>query len=310
MRRVSQASSVVVAGLALVALVLPGCATMQTGDAYLAAEECVRAGRLLRALALLDRVPPAHPHYAEARTLAQAVERRIRVSQDLISKGLALRSEWRDEEALELFRSAAAVWPGAGGPQELIDATQNRIHALEHTGSGGGVPQARTRVVTTPDIASVGPDAQGGEHGQVPSAPLVEVQRMAGAEGYANPDTGAAAGTRAATAQATGAEAAAALAEQARRLRLRDAQQCLERGEMTRAMEILEELAEEAPHDAQLLATLVRVLHQRALLRYGQGWLELAIADWSRVLELRAGDRHATDFAAAARAELAERKTR
>src|SRR5690606_37162 len=53
-----------------------GCVTPEQGLS--AARSKLEAGRLSAALLELDGVPPWHPDYAEARTLAQAVERRMR----------------------------------------------------------------------------------------------------------------------------------------------------------------------------------------------------------------------------------------
>ena len=53
-----------------------------------------------------------------------------------------------------------------------------------------------------------------------------------------------------------------------------------------------------------------RVLHQRALLRYGQGFLEGAVEDWKRVLELRGKHRQAQAFLKAAETELKLRRRR
>lgn len=60
----------------------------------------------------------------------------------------------------------------------------------------------------------------------------------------------------------------------------------LGRGDLEAAVADLIQLAERHPHDARVRIRLAKVLHQRALQRYGQGRLQSAIADWERVVGL------------------------
>ena len=106
-----------------------GCTTLPP-DAFVPATHELEQGRLLKALVGLDQIPPAHPRYAEARTLAIALERRVRVAQELVQRGLRMRSEWRDLEAIELFHRAQSVWPEVPGSEEFLAATKNRMAAL------------------------------------------------------------------------------------------------------------------------------------------------------------------------------------
>lgn len=125
-----------------------GCTTAPT-DAYVPATRELEQGRLLKALVGLDLIPPAHPHYAEARTLAIALERRMRVAQELVLRGLRMRSEWRDTEAIECFQRAQAVWPEVPGSEEYLLATRNRVAALTAGVQQQVLPEVLTREAET-----------------------------------------------------------------------------------------------------------------------------------------------------------------
>lgn len=60
----------------------------------------------------------------------------------------------------------------------------------------------------------------------------------------------------------------------------------LGRGELPAAVRDLIELARRFPSDARVNLRLGRLLHQRALMHYGQGSVAAAIADWRRVLNI------------------------
>lgn len=113
--------------IALTLLALSAC---RVPEPIVEADQLLRSGALVSALAVLDRIPPHDPGYAEARALAAAVERRIRVAQRLVKEGLDLRAERRDQLACERFVAAREVWPGAPGVRELIGATESRRAAL------------------------------------------------------------------------------------------------------------------------------------------------------------------------------------
>jgi hypothetical protein len=91
---------------------------------------------------------------------------------------------------------------------------------------------------------------------------------------------------RAAAANAPAAIPADASGEDAVARRLIAVEARLGRGQLEGAVVDLLELAREHPADPRVRARLVRVLHQRALLHYGDGHVGDAIADWQRVLEL------------------------
>ena len=73
----------------------------------------------------------------------------------------------------------------------------------------------------------------------------------------------------------------------------------------TAARDGLAALANAHPGEPRVRGRLVRVLHQRALLRYGQGSLVAAIDDWQVVLELDPEHEAARSLLRAAQAELA-----
>jgi tetratricopeptide (TPR) repeat protein len=119
--------------VALAGLLL-GCETPRSS--FETARVKLDSGDLIAALVELDRVAPREPEYAEARSLAAAVERRIRTGQRLFARGLALRAQWRDEDALKCFELAREVWPADGATASLIEATRHRIAILDAAGAG------------------------------------------------------------------------------------------------------------------------------------------------------------------------------
>ncbi len=84
----------------------------------------------------------------------------------------------------------------------------------------------------------------------------------------------------------------------------------LSSGDMDKALTILQDLWDESPGEPAVVQQLVRVLHQRALLAYGQGRLEAAIDDWKKVVRLQEGNTQAHAFMRAAETELAGRRAR
>jgi tetratricopeptide (TPR) repeat protein len=91
---------------------------------------------------------------------------------------------------------------------------------------------------------------------------------------------------------------------------LQSAQRMLDRGEADRALDLLEQLQAREPTHAEARALTIRLLRNRALVRYGQGQLEEAASDWARVVDLDPQDAQAQRFLRAARSELDERRRR
>ncbi|MBZ0151363.1 MAG: hypothetical protein K8J09_07500, partial [Planctomycetes bacterium] len=81
----------------------------------------------------------------------------------------------------------------------------------------------------------------------------------------------------------------------------------LTRGDTDVAVADLVDLARRFPAEDRVRVRLVRLLHQRALRRYGEGAVESAINDWERILQLDANDAEAQQGLAVARAERSRR---
>lgn len=276
----------------LIALFAPlGCRATDV-DPFVPAQKSLEQGDLLRALTYLDQLPPAHPHYAEARAIAQAVERRMRTAQRLIARGMDMRAEWRDEEAIHFFEQAGEVWSQVAGAEELILATEARIRALEPAPAAPVEGPAQFALETQPVRANETMPVLDEESG-TPAGPSAETAEALPPDPLQTlpvaPETGV----------PTPAEVEA---------RLRRGREHLAAGRLEPALDTLEGLFEELPAHPDVVATLIRILHQRALLHYGQGELELSIADWTRVLQLDARHRQASEFLAAAQAELRSQK--
>lgn len=84
----------------------------------------------------------------------------------------------------------------------------------------------------------------------------------------------------------------------------------LGRGEVHDAMADLTALSLRAPGDVRVGGRLGRLLHQRALGRYGGGALAAAIADWEQVLRLAPNHAAARALLATARVEAAAAQPR
>lgn len=272
----------VAACLSLLAFV--GCA-LPPKDPFARAEWSLARDRLLPALRAFDAVPPEHARYREARAGAIELERRMRHCHELVGEALQLRADGRDEAALSRLLQAQAVWPGEPGVAAWIAATRRRIDrrlavVAPHTGivdriGDDGATALSPSPLAESDVASVQAEAADPEPAVLPSEPC---------EGPADevsvvdePEVGA--GARA---SASWNVVTAAL--QAVELRQR-------RGDHDGAVADLVGLVKRYPEDPRLRRRFGQLLHQRALLRYGKGELDGAIADWRRVLEFEPDNR-------------------
>lgn len=276
-------------------LVAVGCAACVTSppDPYGQGERALRRGDLLDALSAFDRVPVDHLHYPEARAAAVGVEHRMRKSQELLLEGMLLRTEWRDDEAVAAFQRARAVWPSQPCAEELIQATRARMRLFENANRAVG--RTRTMAPGSADNASPPPYQ---EKAIAPvAAPGVEVQPVPidkAAEG-APPRTG------------TEPPTADDLGEDVVGNRLAAIEAMLGRGRFDDAVADLLGLFRQRPDDLRVRLRLARVLHQRALLRYGQGSVVNAITDWQHVIELDPGAEDARRLLQLAQREQASR---
>lgn len=327
----------------LLALLCVGCVTVPT-DLLSRAEQSRRNGELVQALRMLDAVPITHPRYPEARARALGVEQQLRKSQELLLQGMYLRTEWRDEEAIDAFTRARAVWQQLPGVDELILATRSRQQVFgprdvaatplatapptiaplpppsaqpstpPKTEAPAASPSPAPSPVAAPAPAPVAvvepiapsagplrpslpavepqpapaPDQSGPASPPLPivmAAPAVELPPPALPAGEIRsestapaPQTPAAdAGPTAVAGPGDGDEVAVGLAGIETRLL---------RGEIDIAVQDLQALQRAHARDPRVRTRMARVLHQRALMRYGRGDVDGAAADWQRVIEL------------------------
>ncbi len=257
---------------ALALLSLAGCATTPA-DPFAAAQSAMRRDNLLGALLAYDAVPVSHPRYPEACAGAAAVEVRLQRGQELMLEGYRYRSERQDAQALRSLEQARSVWPGLPGVDDLIAATRHRLQRTGGLVAGPGEAPIR---IPLPDAAAT---------------------ELLGADHSLSGDA------------AVASEPAPTLpiepADESVVLGLVAVEARLGRGELEQAVVDLLELARRFPADVRVQRRLARVLHQRALLRYGQGALTAALLDWERVLAIEPDNREVADLLLAVRAEAA-----
>lgn len=322
---------------------LAGCA-LAPSDPFVAAERALRRDDLLGALRAYDTVPVAHPRYPDARAAAVEIELRMRRCQELILEALLLRGEWRDRDALATLQRAREQWPTAPSLQAWVDATERRL-ALFGSRQHGSSPAAKVTAGATPVpllaahalVVVAAPPAADDAPADEP-APPAQRPPHAEADGSFAPEAGdraappaapggETAASRADLAPARGAAAAGeaarapaakgspgpgqdpapaiALGEDPVASGLVAVEARLGGGDLAAAVGELIELSSRFPDDARVRVRLGRLLHQRALLAYGQGSLAAAIADWQRVLEIEPQNRSVAQMLERARAELA-----
>lgn len=313
--------------LAGCALGFASCESLPQDD-FKAAEITLHRGDLLSALFHLDCVPPTDPRYPESRAMAQAIERRIRLSHDLVDEGMQLRAEWRDREACTRFQQALEIWPELATARVVLEATRQRIDALEKPRDVPDSP-AGSVVQSSPVGLDGGATAGGdpatvaqGEGGQAApitepgtAAPLSSIatdpsEAQPGTDGVATPvaaETPVAEGAGEPGADpSSSAQPAAPAGETVVGVDnwTKEVERELSAGRLEQALQIAEAQTTPIP-SSKLRESLVQMLHQRALLRYGHGALELALHDWVRLQRIDPNHVEAAEFAAAARAELA-----
>lgn len=270
-------------------------------DPFRAGEQAMLADDLVQALLAYDSVPVVHPRYPEARAAAAGAERRMRRGHEILLDGLLLRAEWRDQEALAQFERAREVWPGLPGVDALIAATGQR---MELFGAQAGKPAA------PPSIELPG-ELVGSEEVALLPWPIAAPQVAQPAVAAPVPNESNAATTPPPPQEGAVAVPPAGMAEVASVAPTEDpvangliaVERQLGRGQLELAVADLLTLAKRYPDEVRVRVHLVRVLHQRALVRYGQGSLLSAIDDWTRVLELDPEHRLARNLLRAASAE-------
>lgn len=279
----------------LVVAALAAC-TSAPRDPFRDGERALLADDLAGALLAYDAVPVSHARYPEARAAAAGVERRMRRGHEVLLDGLLLRSEWRDREAITQLRRAREIWPGLPGIDALIAATEHRLELFDEPASDAQA-SALMESTTTDTVPTTVPV-------EVGPAPLLET--AAGAQMPAVNQVGpTSAPDIVPSATVTDESAGAAHGDDPIAVGLIAVERRLGRGELELAVADLLDLAQQHPGEPRIRVHLVRVLHQRALVRYGQGSLTSAIEDWQRVLELDPGHRLAHNLLRSARAEAA-----
>lgn len=257
-----------------VLLLSAACATRPV-DPFVQAERSLHRQDLAGALRDLDAVPVAHARYPEARAAALEVERNMRRCHELMLEAMLLRSEWRDGEAIKALQQVQAIWPGMPGVDVLVAATEQRRRLFGEPAAGG----LATDEPAPPPAPLPAP---------IPTplpAPLAEPSRVPAAT-TAAPEAGSPVAPAGATAAAPAREGEVPPVESSVALGLIAVEARLGSGQLEAAVIDLIELARRFPGDVRVRMRLVRMLHQRALLRYGDGAVAMAIADWRRVLEL------------------------
>ena len=277
----------------LLLLCLAACAT-QMQDPFETAEHALREHDLVGALLAYDAVPASHPRYPEAHAAAASIEGRIRRCHEMLLEALTLRSEWRDADALGFLRLARAVWPAMPAVDGLIAATETRLRMFEP----GSDAEARPDPVAPP--AAPAPVIEP-RTAVLPAGSAAAGEPFVAAE-VSQPQQVPAPASDNATSVAVHGGGASSTDAVARGLVQVESR--LARSDLQGAVADLFELARRFPSDARVQVRLARLLHQRALLLYGQGAVSGAIADWEQLLEMCPSHPLAAEMLRAARAEL------
>jgi len=264
------------ATVALSAFFAASC-VVQPRDPFDRGTAAVHRGDLLGALRAFESVPPSHPRHAEALAFGNDVEGRIRRGHQALLEGLVLRSEGRDREALASMERARLAWPGLPSIGTWITVTRDRAVATNAAPAAAEPVVAPSATPVAPADVTAAPDAAEQRTESETSRPGSDSAAETSARGEGDPVT------------------LGLVAVEAR----------LGHGELELAVIDLMELARRFPSDQRVQNRLVRVLHQRALLRYGQGALTTAIADWERVLSIQPDNRVVRALLEAVRSEAA-----
>ncbi len=299
-------------------------------DPFPAAQRAAQAGDLLRAIAYLDQVPVAHWRHAAARELAAIVESRISDSHCCIVEGLQWRAKGDEQAAMMAFARARELWPSVIGVSELLvsglDGSALRPPApsvppgpegdLSVAPSGqtaGAAPLPLEPEPLSPELVSTPPVPP-----RVPSPPAVlaertppiDLSRMATDPVVGQP-LSVDPGVPQSASRPLGRERGrAAYAENRAAVATPDmpALRALIQGrDQARAAAQLAAAHTDHPENLEIRVMLANLLRKRALVAYGRGWLEAAVEDWERVVDLTPDDRAPQDELGTARAELARR---
>lgn len=304
-------------GCWLAVLLLAGCVTAPADPLVRADRACAR-GDLMLALRTLDAVPVKHAHYPQARARAVGIEQQMRKSQELLLQGMVLRMEWRDQEAIAAFQKARGVWRQLPGIDDMLAATRSRLQvfglravpvptvgAIDPAAEQLAAPAVETAPVAPPFApppvvpvqAAVGPLEPPAS--APPPAPILDSSQQLPVVAVAAipPPSSPAPAVVADEAppvlelgQTAAGDAAVAPSgdpdHDSVGAQLAAVEQLLSRGDVELALRRLLELRQAEPTDVRVCLRMARVLHQRALLRYGRGDVSGAVADWRRAITL------------------------
>ncbi|MEC7584480.1 MAG: hypothetical protein VYE77_09190 [Planctomycetota bacterium] len=311
--------------LALLWLVVTNCQTAPANP-FAAGQRELARGELVAALRSFDAVPVSDPNYPQARLRAAALEFRLQRHKEKLLRGLKLRAQWRDQQALTEFSGALAEWPEHVETRELIATTKGRLKLMQTTGStpemvwvdppAHGAASARGGALSSRGdgriVDQTLPVASIASEFEEEPAPVAVAQQPAVGGAESSPGVGS---VGAALPEGSGEAAVESVVGAARSRKVeRDdlVTQALTRiaaesaaGRMEDVFEALEVLQRSWPDDPRVASRLARMLHQRGLMSYGNGDLAAAVADWRRALQLDPGLRAVRALFDAAAAELA-----
>lgn len=277
---------------------LTACATRPV-DAFVQAERSLQQRDLAAALQALDAVPVAHVRYPEARAAALDVERDMRRCHELMLEAMLKRAEWRDAEALAALQRVREIWPAMPGVTVLIAATEQRRRMFAESPAAPPAsavawqpaPLLETAVVYSPLVGLqpsplLSPSTEAADLLAGVLAPAPAQAALREPQPLQAPEAGPAEAVPLAREAQAPAEVLVPPVDGAVAAGLMAVEAKLGRGQLEAAVSDLLDLAQQFPAEIRVRQRLVRVLNQRALLRYGDGAVAKAIADWQRVLEL------------------------
>lgn len=258
--------------LAATIAVFAGCAAVPSAgearsfDPMATAEMAMRSQDLVGALLAYESVPGTDARYLDARAAAVEIERRLVACCEGLRLGIAGRSSTGDRAAVQMLRDAREAWPGMPGIGTLVaDAERRAAEPLEI---------ARAAEPACPAVAVEPIEPVRDElWSDMPFAR----SRVRVAATFVTPPVPV--------------EGPRAPSE-----RLVAVEKKLQDGATDAALADLFDLAKRMPGEPRICSQLTRLLHQRALLAYGQGQLAIAIEDWRRVVALDPANALAQDL--------------
>lgn len=293
----------------LCVVALASCAVAPP-DLYPEAERSARDGRLLRALALLEQIPSAHPRRPECQRLWSEVEQRIRLAHVRVAEALGHHAGGDVEMANQLLAAVQADWPEAPGLSEAVALVARPVLFPAAPASEPELPSSepapRTIATPSPEVAPAAapvatappdvplPPAVVGEAVIESPVPDAKLAAVAGDPAQARSES---------PRQPVSAAASVAVPDLAMLRSLAQGR------DIPAAIDRLDAEQRLNPGHTEIIELLTGLLRRRALVAYGRGWLEAAIEDWARIVELVPGDREASGNLTTARAELARRST-